>query len=107
MHVRAPYLDPRRAPLRSIIRITNLLERLFLEERRGTKIVPHAFGGRPGLKVMYAAVLRAAERWRGMTVGEFEQRQLRAIREELNRAHALRVAPFTRMTSPVARKLRN
>ena len=26
---------------------TNLLERLFLEERRGTRIIPHAFGERP------------------------------------------------------------
>jgi hypothetical protein len=45
------------------------------------------------LKLMYAAVIRAADRWRGITVGEFEQRQLRAIREELNHAHARRVAP--------------
>ena len=45
------------------------------------------------LKLMYAAVIRAADRWRGIQVGEFEQRQLRAIREELNRAHAQRVAP--------------
>jgi hypothetical protein len=29
------------------------------------------------LKLMYAAV-RAADRWRGIQVGEFEQRQLRA-----------------------------
>jgi hypothetical protein len=87
---------------------TNLLERLFLEERRRTKIVPHAFGERPVLKLMYAAVIRAADRWRGITVGEFEQRQLRAIREELNRAHAARVAPA--VTAPKAaavRKLRS
>jgi len=45
------------------------------------------------LKLMYAAVIRAAERWRGIAIGEFEQRQLRAIREELGRAHAERVAP--------------
>src|SRR5262249_27089572 len=78
---------------RRVIRTTNLLERLFLEERRRTKIIPHAFGERPVLKLMYAAVIRAAERWRGIQVGEFEQRQLRAIRDELNRAHAQRVAP--------------
>jgi len=41
------------------------------------------------------------------TVGEFEQRQLKAIREELNRAHTARVAPaVTRATSPVVQKLR-
>ena len=42
---------------------------------------------------LYAAVIRAADRWRGLAVGEFEQRQLRAIRDELNCAHAERVAP--------------
>jgi len=45
------------------------------------------------LKLMYAAVFLAAERWRRIAVGEFEQRQPRAIREELRRAHAKRVAP--------------
>jgi len=59
------------------------------------------------LKLMYAAVIRAAERWRGIAIGEFEQRQLRAIREELGRAHAERVAPAVgpKQTTPV-RKLR-
>ena len=96
-----------RVPLRhrKVIRTTNLLERLFLEERRRTKMVPHAFGERPVLKLMYAAVIRAADRWRGITAGEFEQRQLRAIRTELDRAHAERVAPAVGpATSP--RKLR-
>lgn len=98
-----------RFPLRhrKVIRTTNLLERLFLEERRRTKIIPHAFGERPVLKLMYAAIIRAADRWRGITVGEFEQRQLRATRDELNHAHAQRVAPAVtaKPTSPV-RKLR-
>ena len=82
-----------RFPLRhrKVIRTTNLLERLFGEERRRTKIVPHAFGERPVLKLMYAAVIRAADRWRGLTVSEFEQRQLKAIREELDRAHTERI----------------
>jgi putative transposase len=87
-----------RFPLRHrrVIRTTNLLERLFGEERRRTKVIPHAFGERPVLKLMYAAVIRAADRWRGLTVGEFEQRQLRAIREELDRAHAGRTRPAVR-----------
>jgi putative transposase len=98
-----------RFPLRhrKVIRTTNLLERLFLEERRRTKVVPHAFGERPVLKLMYAAVIRAADRWRGLSVGEFEQRQLHAIREELNRAHAQRVAPAVSVSKPpVVHKLR-
>jgi hypothetical protein len=57
------------------------------------------------LKLMYAAVIRAADRWRGLTVGEFEQRQLRVIREELDRAHAERVRPVVR-PSPSASAVR-
>jgi len=96
-----------RFPLRhrKVIRTTNLLERLFLEARRRTKVVPHAFGERPVLKLLYAAVIRAADRWRGLTIGEFEQRQLRAIREELSRAHAVRVAPAVPAPA-IVRKLR-
>jgi hypothetical protein len=42
---------------------------------------------------MYAALIRAAERWRGIRVTEFEQRQLRAIREEIDKDFAARNAP--------------
>ena len=70
--------------------------------------MPHAFGGRPVLKLMYAAVIRAADRWRGVTVGEFEQRQLRVVRDELDRPHATRVAPAVTTSKPAAvRKLRS
>jgi putative transposase len=86
-HLRFP-LAHRRA-----IRTTNLLERLFGEERRRTKVIPHAFGERAVLKLIYAALIRAAERWRGLRMSEFERRQLTAIRNELDRAHAERTAP--------------
>jgi putative transposase len=77
---------------RRVIRTTNLLERLFGEERRRAKVIPHAFGERAVLKVMYAALIRAAERWRGICMTEFQQRQLNVIRNELDRAHAARTA---------------
>jgi hypothetical protein len=51
------------------------------------------FGERAVLKLMYAALIRAAERWRGLRMTEFERRQLIAIRNELDRAHAERTAP--------------
>jgi putative transposase len=44
---------------------------------------------------MYAAVIRAAERWRGLRMSEFELRQLKAMRDELNRDFTARVAPVT------------
>lgn len=40
---------------RQAIRTTNLLEQLFGEERRRTEVIPHAFGERAMLKLMYAA----------------------------------------------------
>jgi transposase-like protein len=86
-HLRFP-LGHRRA-----IRTTNLLEHLFGEERRRTKVIPHAFGERAVLKLMFAALIRAAERWRGLRMSEFELRQLKAICDELDRAHAERTAP--------------
>jgi transposase-like protein len=47
---------------RRAIRTTNLLERLFVEERRRLKIIPNAFGERAVLKLMFGALIRAAER---------------------------------------------
>lgn len=71
---------------------------MFGEERRRTKIIPHAFGERAVLKLMYAALIRAAERWRGLRVTEFERRQLHAIRAELDRTHAEQTAPVNGAT---------
>ena len=90
---------------RRAIRTTNLLERLFGEERRRTKVIPHAFGERAVLKLMYAALIRAAERWRGIKITEFDSRQLNAIRLELDRAHAARTAPAVtaNITAPQSR----
>ena len=49
-----------RFPLRhrKVIRMTNLLKRLFLETRRRTKVIPLAEGERRVLKLLYAAVVR-------------------------------------------------
>ena len=71
-HLRLP-IGHRRAT-----RTTNLLERLFVEERRRLKIIPNAFGEKAVLKLMFAAMTRAAERWRAIKVTEFERRQMAA-----------------------------
>jgi putative transposase len=83
---------------RRAVRTTNLLERLFGEERRRTKVIPHAFGERAVLKLMYAALIRAAERWRATRITEFERRQLKAIRNEIDRDFDARTAPATTAT---------
>ena len=73
-----------------------MLERLFGEARRRTKVIPHAFGERAVLKLMYAALIRAAERWHGIKMTEFERRQMRAIRTELDRAFEQRNKPMAK-----------
>lgn len=76
-HLRLP-IAHRRA-----IRTTNLLERLFGEERRRTKVIPHAFGERAVLKLMYAALIRASQTWRGLRISDFERKQIAELRAEL------------------------
>ena len=80
-HLRMP-VTHRRA-----IRTTNLLERLFVEERRRLKIIPNAWGEKPVLKLMFAAMTRAAERWRAVKVTDFERRQMKALRDELDQEY--------------------
>jgi putative transposase len=85
---------------RKTIRTTNLLERLLEEERRRTKVIPHAFGERPLVKVMYAAVIRASEKWRGIRMTSFERRQLQAIREELDKEFEGTMKPVVKPSNP-------
>jgi transposase-like protein len=78
---------------RRAIRTTNLLERLFREERRRTRAAGMMFGERPVLKMMYAALVRAADGWRGVRITEFEHRQIEVLREQLTKELAERTAP--------------
>jgi putative transposase len=76
-HLRLPVAQ------RKTARTTNLLERLFGEERRRSKVIPHAFGEKAVLKLMFAALIRASQSWRRVTITEFEQRQLNDLRQQL------------------------
>ncbi|MFC1492199.1 IS256 family transposase, partial [Nitrospinota bacterium] len=85
-HLRCP-MSHRRA-----VRTTNLLERLFGEERRRTKVAPTVSGERPVLKLMYASLIRASNGWRGIRITELERLQLQRLKDELaaraKQAHA-------------------
>jgi transposase-like protein len=85
---------------RQAIRTTNLLERLFEEERRRTKVIPHAFGERPLVKIMFAAVIRATDRWRKISMTAFEQKQLEAIRKELDEEFRRKHQPAVKGSAP-------
>lgn len=85
---------------RKVIRTTNLLERLFGEDRRRSKVLPHAFGEKPLLKLMFAAVIRASARWRGIKMTAFDRQQLDAIRKELDEAFKEQHQPAVQASAP-------
>jgi len=58
---------------RRATRTTNLLERLFVEERRRRRIIPNAFGEKAVLKLMLGAMTLAAERWRAIRISALRQ----------------------------------
>lgn len=83
---------------RKVIRTTNLLERLFVEERRRVRAALHLFGERGVLKLMYAALVRGAENWRGIQVTDFERRQLEKLQQELRSKHLAENQPVVKST---------
>lgn len=87
---------------RKAIRTTNLLERLFGEERRRTKIIPHAFGERAVLKLMFAALARASQTGRRLVISEFELKPIEELKTELHTEFRQRTAPAA---SPTASRL--
>ena len=68
---------------RKYVRTTNLIERSFLEERRRTKIIPRFFDERSCLKLVYATLVRASQRWQRIRVTNAERAQLLRLRQEL------------------------
>jgi putative transposase len=71
-HLKLPSLHQK------MIRTTNLCERSFVEERRRSKVIPHFFDERSCLKLVFATLWRASQRWRGVRFTEMEKRQLEA-----------------------------
>ena len=84
---------------RRVIRTTNLLERMFGEERRRTKVIPHAFGEKAVMKLMYAALMRARQGWRNVIVTTFEVKQIETLREQLRNEFEQRHAPPAKSAS--------
>jgi len=89
----------RREPTHDIP-VTNLLERLFGEERRRLKIIPNGFGEKPVLKLMFGALVRAAERWRALRFTEFELRQIAAVRKDLDAEYEATITRSDRRSQP-------
>ncbi|HEV2359546.1 MAG TPA: transposase [bacterium] len=68
---------------RKYARTTNLIERSFLEERRRTKVIPRFFDERSCLKLVYATLMRASQRWQRIRITDAERVHLLRLRQEL------------------------
>jgi len=68
------------------IRTTNLLERSFLEERRRTRTIPRFFTEKSCLKLVFATLWRASQRWQSVKMTEIERQQLKLLRRELGQS---------------------
>ena len=74
-----------RVPVRHRIRVrtTNLAERSFEEERRRTKVIPRLMDEKAAMKLVFATMIRAAERWCRVSISDIERHQLKLLRAEL------------------------
>lgn len=74
-----------RVPVRHRIRVrtTNLCERSFVEERRRTKVIPRLTDEKAAMKLVFATLIRAADRWCRVSVSDLERHQLKLLRAEL------------------------
>jgi transposase-like protein len=61
---------------RKNIRTTNLVERSFVEERRRAKVIPRFRGERECLKLVFAVLWRASERWQRVRFTDIERKHL-------------------------------
>lgn len=61
---------------RKAVRTTNLCERGFVEERRRAKVLPRFRGEKECLKLVFATLWRASERWRKVKFTKLEREEL-------------------------------
>jgi len=64
-------------------RTTNLLERLFGENRRRVKVIPHFFAEKAGMKLIYATLLAASKKWRGVKMDPFTHQAIDKLWQDI------------------------
>lgn len=75
------------------IRTTNLLERAFVEQRRRTRTIPRFFDERSCLKLVFATLWQASERWKKIRMSDIECKQLDHLRRKLKLEEAQLTKP--------------
>jgi transposase-like protein len=61
---------------RKAVRTTNLCERSFVEQRRRAKVIPRFRGEKECLKLVFATLWRASERWKNVKFTPLERAEL-------------------------------
>ncbi len=82
---------------RKNVRTTNLIERSFEEERRRAKVIPRFRGEKECLKLVFASLWRASERWRRVRFSEYERKALERYRESHQADRASTETPATKV----------
>jgi transposase-like protein len=65
---------------RKYVRTTNLLERSFEEQKRRTNAIPTFPGERSVIKLVYAVLIRASQKWNKVSMTPLELEQLKTLR---------------------------
>jgi transposase-like protein len=65
------------------VRTSNLVERAFVEERRRTKVIPQLWTEGSLVHLVFGVLIRVSDRWSKKCFREFEQQQIRSLRERL------------------------
>jgi transposase-like protein len=60
------------------------VERSFEEERRRSKVIPRFFDEKSGLKLVFATLIRASQRWRRVAITFDEEIKIVKLRDKLN-----------------------
>jgi transposase-like protein len=63
------------------IRTTNLIERCFEEQKRRTKVILRFLDEKSCLKLVYSTLIRVSEKWRQISMNEFELVLLKKLRK--------------------------
>jgi len=85
----------------SRIRTTNLLERAFVEQRRRTKTIPRFFDERSCLKLVFATLWQASERWQNVRMSDTECALLNQLRHDLKLVQKEAQCTLTTKSDPV------
>ena len=90
------------------VRTSNLVERAFEEERRRTKVIPRLWTEGSLVHLVFGVLIRVSDRWDKKCFSDFEQQQVRSLRERLKldeqevSTHEVSVHPPTRRSAASA-----